>query len=609
MSKMKKAAAATAAMAIVLTGMNGTGCVIFNNLSSSISASAEYVSGTTKDGFEYENRLEQNRQDELQITGYKGLDIDITIPREIDGKKVTKIDSNAFEYNDEINSVIIPEGVQCIELDAFRSCHNLKSVTIPDSIYSVDKTAFDMCDIESVTIGKYIENNDVFNGDNAIFNSSDLKNVTLLDSVTKINPNAFYYCTDLERINIPNSVTSIGRYAFHNCRSLKSINIPGTVLTIEDNAFSECDKLESVTLGEGIKKIREKAFNLCPELKNVTVPNSVNAIGNYAFGYNAYTGAKEKIYGFKLTGGCGSEAERYADENKFEFVRIHNFKESITKQPTCTANGVKTLTCVCGEIKTESIPATGHKFGEWRVTKKPTTTETGLMERICSECGAKKTEIIPKLVVVKPIDPVKPTEPTKPTSPTVTVIAPKMVNTTSTNNSVKVRWNVAKNVDGYIITTYCDGKKVKSADVKKATVTTVGGLKISKNYLFGVKSYKTVNGKKVYSKEVGLKASTLPSAPKLTVKAGKKSAKLTWNKIPNATKYEVYMKVGKIYKKVAAVKGTSFTKKDLKSGVKYSFKVKTIKVANFKADKKYGMSRRTKVYVSKPSVVKTVKCL
>ncbi|MCM1258591.1 MAG: hypothetical protein NC307_12145 [Roseburia sp.] len=41
---------------------------------------------------------------------------------------------------------------------------------------------------------------------------------------------------------------------------------------------------------------------------------------------------------------------------------VHEYAESITKQPTCAEAGVKTLTCSCGEVKTEAIPATGHDF-------------------------------------------------------------------------------------------------------------------------------------------------------------------------------------------------------------------------------------------------------
>ncbi|MFQ9390173.1 MAG: hypothetical protein ACLR1V_16500 [Coprococcus sp.] len=46
-------------------------------------------------------------------------------------------------------------------------------------------------------------------------------------------------------------------------------------------------------------------------------------------------------------------------------------KRTVTKEPTCTEKGVKTYTCtVCGETKTEEIPAAGHSCGEWEIVKK-----------------------------------------------------------------------------------------------------------------------------------------------------------------------------------------------------------------------------------------------
>ncbi len=38
----------------------------------------------------------------------------------------------------------------------------------------------------------------------------------------------------------------------------------------------------------------------------------------------------------------------------------HEYEEAVTKQPTCAEAGVKTLTCSCGDVKTEAIPATGN---------------------------------------------------------------------------------------------------------------------------------------------------------------------------------------------------------------------------------------------------------
>lgn len=70
-------------------------------------------------------------------------------------------------------------------------------------------------------------------------------------------------------------------------------------------------------------------------------------------------------------------------------------EEKVTAQPTHTANGTKSVVCsYCGTtVKTESIPATGHSFGAWAVTKAATCTEKGTETRTCS-CGAKETRDI-----------------------------------------------------------------------------------------------------------------------------------------------------------------------------------------------------------------------
>jgi len=95
---------------------------------------------------------------------------------------------------------------------------------------------------------------------------------------------------------------------------------------------------------------------------------------------------------------------------------IHNYTETITKEPTCTEDGEKTLTCDCGNSIIESIPATGHvdenndlvcdtcntimeghihSYGEWFVRKQPTCSEDGLQEHKCTTCGNVETESIP----------------------------------------------------------------------------------------------------------------------------------------------------------------------------------------------------------------------
>ena len=79
-----------------------------------------------------------------------------------------------------------------------------------------------------------------------------------------------------------------------------------------------------------------------------------------------------------------------------EEKHTHNYTGSITKEATCTEAGVRTYTCSCGDSYTENIPATGHSYVS-KVTKATTTTEEGIMTYTCSKCGHSYTQPITKI--------------------------------------------------------------------------------------------------------------------------------------------------------------------------------------------------------------------
>ena len=78
---------------------------------------------------------------------------------------------------------------------------------------------------------------------------------------------------------------------------------------------------------------------------------------------------------------------------KASSVIEHNYTEKITKEPTCTEDGIKTFICICGDSYTESIPATGHNYSII-ITKWASCTETGERTYVCI-CGDSYTETIP----------------------------------------------------------------------------------------------------------------------------------------------------------------------------------------------------------------------
>lgn len=67
----------------------------------------------------------------------------------------------------------------------------------------------------------------------------------------------------------------------------------------------------------------------------------------------------------------------------------HTFFTRVTK-PTCTEEGYTTRACsLCGEGSTyDHVPATGHDWGEWTVTREQTASASGIKSRTCKNCDA-----------------------------------------------------------------------------------------------------------------------------------------------------------------------------------------------------------------------------
>jgi len=90
----------------------------------------------------------------------------------------------------------------------------------------------------------------------------------------------------------------------------------------------------------------------------------------------------------------------------------HDCIESITKEATCTEDGIKTYTCShdSSETYTETILALGHNFGDWTVDIPAREGTTGKEVRVCTYCGEREERAIPALPVSS-VDPLSEPEP------------------------------------------------------------------------------------------------------------------------------------------------------------------------------------------------------
>lgn len=98
-------------------------------------------------------------------------DSEVVVPGTLGGYPVVEIGTSAFEYDYDMTSLVIEEGVENISEHAFKDCRNLISATLPEGLIS-------------------------------------------------IADEAFYCCFDLAQINLPTTLKTIGSKAFQACSNV-----------------------------------------------------------------------------------------------------------------------------------------------------------------------------------------------------------------------------------------------------------------------------------------------------------------------------------------------------------------------------------------------------
>lgn len=287
---------------------------------------------------------------------------------------VTTIGTKAFSYNEQLQSVVLPENLEIIEDDAFRGtglttlslplslqmigdysfneCSNLESIVIPGNVQSVGSYAFWSCenlkevfypanlDISSAGINysnnntsiiSYIENNDgtiAFTIDN------------YADGVTTVSlPKEFAGKTNVPAttmdVTCKNTVVSDIALPEHWQWSSLDENVPlvyDTPVTV--TAIHKLDN--NITTNVTITKHQQH--------ENTVIKNAKSASCKET-GYTGDTWCND----CSTTLGTGSVIAK---------TNNHSFDGGVvTTQASETQKGVKTYTCtVCGTTKTEEIP-------------------------------------------------------------------------------------------------------------------------------------------------------------------------------------------------------------------------------------------------------------
>ncbi|MBO5868823.1 MAG: leucine-rich repeat domain-containing protein, partial [Oscillospiraceae bacterium] len=206
-------------------------------------------------------------------------------------------------YQDYVNADSGVEYFYCVPT-------SLKSITITDTNYIpdcafVNCTALDeiiVCDkVKEVgyhavyNTGFYNNHPDgvVYLGKVACGYKGTVENpVEIKEGTVAIGEYAFYQNTELKQITLPNSVKTIGEYAFRGCTGLESCDLGGGLREIRSCAFYECKKLPSIQFPDTLTTIGAHAFYNCTSLEEVVIPMSDTTMENWAF---ALSGVKSVV--------------------------------------------------------------------------------------------------------------------------------------------------------------------------------------------------------------------------------------------------------------------------------------------------------------------------
>ena len=196
----------------------------------------------------------------------------------------------------------------------------------------------------------------------------------------------------------------------------------------------------------------------------------------------------------------------------------HKFQLAPSTQTDCTQPGQKTSICsVCGYTKTETTNAKGHNFGEWTVTKEATCEEDGEQKRKCNACGFEETKVIPSsghnfedgycTICGEEEDKLDDNyyDDDEQTTPPARVTVKKLQ---SKKRTVIAYWGKISDARGYQIQVstnkkFKKNKKTFSIENQKASKKTIKNLKAKKKYYVRVRAYRysySGDGERVYGK-------------------------------------------------------------------------------------------------------------
>ncbi|MBE6741818.1 MAG: fibronectin type III domain-containing protein [Ruminococcaceae bacterium] len=471
-----------------------------------------------------------------------------------------------FFISEDVYTVEVTNGVTSIGAYAFYNCTNITTVTLADSVETIGEHAFDYCyRMTSVNFGTGVSTIK----ESAFMGCTKLETVNYAGSDEDWNKVAILEENFSILDSKPQLISGIcglnATFTLDTTTGLLTISGTGKVYRDDMDAKHIRIKVKNIVIEEGITEIFVFVFKGMENLESVYLPNSLKEIDRVSF----YGCSSDFTVSARCNNKAVKEA--FADTNH-QIIKRHRTDNKYTaenkKEATCTEDGYYELNmrCMdCGVIvdsKPHTDKALGHKIVT--TTTKASFDKDGQIVKKCSRCGkvtskttifkvtatANKTKFAyngktqyPSILLM---DTHKtglfmsdysykwPSKSTNVGSYTVTItlkgdkytgtkklsyqIIPKGTSISSLTSPkagrIKVKWKQQKTqTTGYSVQYATDSNFTKNVKTvsnsnNNSTNTTFTGLKKNTKYYVRVRTYKTVNGARIYSNWSSVKSVT-----------------------------------------------------------------------------------------------------
>ena len=309
--------------------------------------------------------------------------------------------------------------------------------------------------------------------------------------------------------------------------SIKSVKIEEGVTSIKRRAFEGCKNMTQITIPEGVKTICECALSGCSSLKEIKLPQSLLVIGNSAF--DNCTGLTE----IRIP-----DNVRYADPNIFSG---------------------------CRSLRKILIPDSASTYYQkFFIIEEGDDEVPGGAEIEASVYKSERNDSYSFDLDIK-----------------------GGISVTNQTDGIKISWKNAPEADSYIVWRqkfsngrYGEKRDIGWVDYKDASYTDKSA-RSGVTYRYYVLPYKefeyAFEASDYYAgpKTEKVVCRRLAQPEKVSVKA-QSGSRISWSRVKGAAGYQIYRKASddSEYRKIATVKGYTYTDRNISRGKTYEYKVR-----------------------------------